>query len=185
MALETYKIATFGCQMNAYDSETMAGVLEARGLRAVDEEEAADVLLLNTCVVRGSAERRAAGRIAALKPLKDARPERILAVCGCMAQRDAEKVLDDAPHVDLVLGTRSIPHLSALIDRVLAGEGPIVSTDPCDDPYRVDAAPVRKNALRALVPIMTGCDNWWKGSRRRAGVLSRSSGWCRCFHSTC
>ena len=80
MGLETYKIVTFGCQMNAYDSEVMAGILEARGLRPTDKEADADVLLLNTCIVRASAEQRALGRIQRLKPLKAERPERILGV---------------------------------------------------------------------------------------------------------
>jgi len=160
MALETYKIVTFGCQMNAYDSEVMAGILEARGMRPVADEAAAELLMLNTCIVRGSAERRAVGRIAALRPLKAAHPDRILAVSGCMAQRDAAALLEKAPHVDLVLGTRSIPCLSALIDRILGGEGPIACVEACEDPYGTEAAPARRSALRALVAIMHGCNNW-------------------------
>ncbi|HUT24797.1 MAG TPA: tRNA (N6-isopentenyl adenosine(37)-C2)-methylthiotransferase MiaB [Sumerlaeia bacterium] len=160
MALETYKIVTFGCQMNAYDSEVMAGILEARGMRPVADEAAAQLLMLNTCIVRASAERRAVGRIAALRPLKAAHPDRILAVCGCMAQRDAAALLEKAPHIDLVLGTRSIPCLSALIDRILGGEGPIACVEACEDPYGTEAAPVRRSALRGLVAIMHGCDNW-------------------------
>ncbi|HPS03335.1 MAG TPA: tRNA (N6-isopentenyl adenosine(37)-C2)-methylthiotransferase MiaB, partial [Candidatus Sumerlaeota bacterium] len=105
MALETYKIVTFGCQMNAYDSEVMAGILEARGWKPVEAEEDADVLLFNTCIVRASAEQRALGRIDALKALKKAKPERILGVCGCLAQREAAGLLQRAPHLDLVLGT--------------------------------------------------------------------------------
>ena len=160
MSLRTYHITTFGCQMNAYDSELMAGILEARGLLAVDSEDDADVLLFNTCIVRGSAEQRAIGRIDRLRPIKDHHPERILGVCGCLAQRDAHALFERAPHVDLVLGTRGFGHLSALLDRIDRGERPVACVDETADPYVVDSVPVRRSDLKALVPIMTGCNNW-------------------------
>jgi tRNA-2-methylthio-N6-dimethylallyladenosine synthase len=160
MALETYKIVTFGCQMNAYDSEVMAGILEARGWKPVEAEEDADVLLFNTCIVRASAEQRALGRIDGLKALKKAKPERILGVCGCLAQREAAGLLQRAPHLDLVLGTRAIPNLSALLDHLLAGGEPVACTDEYDEPYQAAGAAVRRSELRALVTIMQGCNNW-------------------------
>ena len=168
MPLRTYHIATFGCQMNAYDSEAMAGVLEARGLVPVATaqgdgaapENDADVLLLNTCIVRASAEQRALGRIDSLKALRAARPDRILGVCGCLAQRDADALLDRAPHLDLVLGTRAIPRLPELLDRIERGEGPIACVEDFDEPYATGAPMVRRSGLRALVTIMQGCDNW-------------------------
>ncbi|MBN1866463.1 tRNA (N6-isopentenyl adenosine(37)-C2)-methylthiotransferase MiaB [Candidatus Sumerlaeota bacterium] len=160
MKPRAYHVVSYGCQMNAYDSEVMAGILEARGLERVADERRADVILVNTCIVRGSAEQRAMGRIMRLKALKNGRPDRILGVCGCLAQRDADALLDKAPHLDLVLGTRAIPHLSALIDRIEQGQGPIVCVEEDPDPYPESLRPVRRSALRALVPIMTGCDNW-------------------------
>ena len=160
MAPRTYQIVTYGCQMNAYDSEFMAGILEARGLRRAAKEQDADLILVNTCIVRGSAEERAMGRLMRLKAFKNGRPDRILGVCGCLAQRNAETLLDKAPHVDLVLGTRAIPNLSALIDRILEGRGPIACVDEEVDPYPDSIRAVRRSALRVLVPIMSGCDNW-------------------------
>jgi tRNA-2-methylthio-N6-dimethylallyladenosine synthase len=232
MRLETYKIITYGCQMNASDSEMMAGILEARGLRPAKSESNADVLLVNTCIVRGSAEQRAQGRIARLKELKSGRQDCIIGVCGCMAQRDAEMIFDQFPHVDLVLGTRAIPNLSAMLDHALDGQtrvacvdevlettgrltsspvdqllsqpvgrsaslpvgqldesGEADRSDQSDGPAKSIAAetpsssirnpkstirnsqssvlnpqhsvvPVRRSALRALVPIMMGCNNW-------------------------
>jgi tRNA-2-methylthio-N6-dimethylallyladenosine synthase len=160
MTPRTYHIVSYGCQMNAYDSEVMAGILQARGLEPVDDERRADVILVNTCIVRASAEERAMGRIMRLKALKNGRPERIIGVCGCMAQRDADSLLERAPHLDLVLGTRAIPHLSALLDRVQEGQGPIACVEEDADPCPDSARPVRRSALRALVPVMTGCDNW-------------------------
>jgi tRNA-2-methylthio-N6-dimethylallyladenosine synthase len=160
----TYQIVTFGCQMNAYDSEAMAGVLQARGWVPAGSPEAtsgdADVVLLNTCIVRASAEQRALGRTDALKALRAGRPDRILGVCGCLAQRDAEALLERAPHLDLVLGTRAIPRLGELLDRIERGEGPIACVEDFDEPYATGAQPVRRSALRALVTIMQGCDNW-------------------------
>jgi tRNA-2-methylthio-N6-dimethylallyladenosine synthase len=160
MGLGTYKITTFGCQMNAYDSQVMAGILEARGLRPVESEAEADVVLLNTCVVRGSAEQRALGHIARLKGLKKSHPGRIFGVCGCMAQRDADALLQRAPHIDLVLGTRAIPKLSGLIDHVLAGGEPVACVEECEEPYHTESVPVRQSSLRALVTIVHGCNNW-------------------------
>ncbi len=146
--------------MNAYDSEVMAGVLEARGLIPVEDEAAADVVFMNTCIVRASAENRAWSRIQQWKPLKEARPERIFAVTGCMAQRDANGLLDRAPYVDLVLGTRAIPNLSAQLDHLERGGEPIACTDEFDMPYDTDSLPVRRSSLRSLVTIMQGCNNW-------------------------
>lgn len=160
MPQETYHISTFGCQMNAYDSELMAGILEARGLRPCATEDDADVVLFNTCVVRGSAEQRAIGRIDRLRPIKARHPERVVGICGCLAQRDAQALFDRAPHVDFVLGTRAFSHLSAILDRLAQGQGPIACVDEEHDPYAIDALPVRRGGLKALVPIMTGCNNW-------------------------
>ncbi|NQU42761.1 tRNA (N6-isopentenyl adenosine(37)-C2)-methylthiotransferase MiaB [bacterium] len=160
MTRPTYKIISYGCQMNAYDSELMAGVLEAKGYSLTDSEKDSDVLLVNTCIVRGSAEERALGRLAKLKALKQERPDRILGVCGCLAQRDAEALFDRFPHLDLVLGTRAIPSLPELLDRLGAGERPLASVEECEHPYQVNAVPVRKSSLRTLVPIMSGCNNW-------------------------
>ncbi|MFW6286996.1 MAG: tRNA (N6-isopentenyl adenosine(37)-C2)-methylthiotransferase MiaB, partial [Candidatus Sumerlaeota bacterium] len=74
MPHNTYKIISFGCQMNAYDSEVMAGVLEARGLKPIEDERHADVVFMNTCIVRASAENRAWSRIRQWKPLKEKHP---------------------------------------------------------------------------------------------------------------
>ncbi|MFW6287002.1 MAG: tRNA (N6-isopentenyl adenosine(37)-C2)-methylthiotransferase MiaB [Candidatus Sumerlaeota bacterium] len=160
MPIKTYKIISFGCQMNAYDSEVMAGVLEARGLEPIEEERDADVVFMNTCIVRASAENRAWARIRQWKPLKEKHPERIFAVTGCLAQRDAEALLDRAPFVDLVLGTRSIPNLPALLDHLERGGDPIACTDEFDTPYETDSVAVRRSSLRSLVTIMQGCNNW-------------------------
>ena len=154
----TYHITTFGCQMNGYDSEIMAGIMTAKGWTPAASEETADVVLYNTCVVREGAEERAVARLSQLKALKRKRPGMIVGVAGCMAQKDAEHVLEKLPHLDLVLGTRAIARLSPLLDKVLATGEPQVCTDILDEAYPADIVPVRMRPLKALVNIIFGCN---------------------------
>jgi tRNA-2-methylthio-N6-dimethylallyladenosine synthase len=153
-----YHITTFGCQMNAYDSDLMEGIMSAKGWARAESEEAADVLLYNTCVVRMSAEQRAVSRIAQLKTLKRAKPGLIIGVTGCMAQKEAERLVEELPHVDLVLGTRAIARLSPLLDRVIASGEPQVCTEILDESYPADVIPIRQRPLKGLVNIIFGCN---------------------------
>ena len=154
----TYHIVTFGCQMNSYDSELMEGILAAKGWTRADAEEQADVLLYNTCVVREHAEERALARLGHLKALKRTRPNMILGVTGCMAQKDAERLFEQLPHLDLILGTRAIPRLSPLLDRILATGEPQSCVEILDESYPADIIPVRQRPLKALVNIIFGCN---------------------------
>jgi tRNA-2-methylthio-N6-dimethylallyladenosine synthase len=105
-------IETYGCQMNVADTELMLGVLGARVVRPGDPA-AADLMLVNTCAVRDNAEQRVIGRMGELKRYK--RPGVVLGVVGCMAQRLGQRLLDDAPHVDLVIGPDGYRALPALV----------------------------------------------------------------------
>lgn len=154
----TYHIVTFGCQMNSYDSELMEGIMTAKGWSRAAAEEDADVILYNTCVVRDHAEQRALARLGQLKSLKAAHPGRILGVTGCMAQKDAEALLEKLPHLDLVLGTRAIPRLSPLLDRILATGQPQSCVEILEESYPTDAVPLRQRPLKALVNIIFGCN---------------------------
>ena len=111
-------VETYGCQMNISDGELMEGVLEARGYEISAAPEDADVILVNTCAIREHAEKRVLGRVGQLYGLKRERPDLIIGVTGCMAQRMGETLLEKAPHVDLVMGPdgyRSLPErLSAI-----------------------------------------------------------------------
>lgn len=156
----TFHIVNFGCQMNAYEAELMEGILRAKGWVRAPCEAEADLVVFNTCVVREHAERRAKGRIGQLAGLKRRRPEMVIAVCGCMAQKEAERVLAVLPHVDLVLGPRALVRLGPLLDEVLATGQARVCVDVFDPPYPRQARAVRRNRLRALVPITYGCDNF-------------------------
>ncbi len=99
----TYFVRTFGCQMNEHDSERIAGLLEADGMRAVDRAEDADVVVLNTCTIRENADNKLYGHLGHLKSLKDARPGMQIAVGGCMAQSEQGNIQRRAPYVDAVL----------------------------------------------------------------------------------
>ena len=83
---ESYHIVTYGCQMNAHDSETLAGYLEKMGMREAADRLTADLVLFNTCCVRDNAERRALGNVTWLKQLKKEKPGLLIGVCGCMVQ---------------------------------------------------------------------------------------------------
>src|SRR6185295_3069242 len=110
----TVYVETYGCQMNVIDSELMLGKLAAHGYDAVDGPDGADVILLNTCAIREHAETRVIGRLGELK--RNMKPDSVMGVTGCMAQRLGPKLLESARHVSLVVGPdgyRALPHLVA------------------------------------------------------------------------
>ncbi|MDQ3331648.1 MAG: tRNA (N6-isopentenyl adenosine(37)-C2)-methylthiotransferase MiaB, partial [Planctomycetota bacterium] len=113
----TYLIRTFGCQMNEHDSERIAGLLMADGMRAVDEVESARVIVLNTCAIRENADNKLYGNLGHLKPAKLANPELRIVVSGCLAQKDQGEIQRRAPWVDVVVGTHALPHLLELLRR--------------------------------------------------------------------
>lgn len=160
MTPKTFHIITYGCQMNEHDSEIMAGILEARGLQWIEDASLADVVIVNTCVVREGAEERAVGRLSTLGALKR-KGNRILAVAGCMAQKDGVTLLERLPQIDLVVGTRDLFKIGNLIDEVALKGDRLVSIEDVDKPVFLDAQPVRRHSpVRALVTVMYGCNNF-------------------------
>lgn len=157
--MKTYLVRTFGCQMNLHDSERIAGLLEQRGLHAVERPEDADVVVFNTCCVRESADERLYGQVASLKSLKTGgRSDLIVAVGGCVGQRDGELLLKRLPHVDVVFGTHNIHELPALLDAAEEGRraARVLQTT---DRFSSDLPAVRHEPWRAWVSITVGCDN--------------------------
>lgn len=143
--------------MNKYDSELLAGRLRARGYESTEVPADADVVAINTCSVRGGAEDRVYGRLGELKRLKRQRPDLVVAVLGCQAQREGADLLRRAPHVDIVAGTREFQRLPELIQRVRAGERPIIALDEnaevvVERTERADSSPA------AFIAVMRGCD---------------------------
>lgn len=158
---QTYSIVTYGCQMNDNDSEIMAGILEAKGLRRVASEAEADVVLVNTCVVREGAEERAVSRLQSMAPLKKKRPHMIIGVAGCMAQKEGQNVLERVPLADIVVGTRDLFKIGNLVDEVIRTGERLVSISDVDKPVFLDAQPVRrKHGFKALTTVMYGCNNF-------------------------
>ena len=113
----TYRVRTYGCQMNVHDSERISGLLEAAGYMAAPEGSDADVVVLNTCAVRENADNRLYGNLGHLRPAKDANPGMQIAVGGCLAQKDRGEIVRRAPWVDVVFGTHNVGSLPVLLDR--------------------------------------------------------------------
>jgi tRNA-2-methylthio-N6-dimethylallyladenosine synthase len=161
-AARRYLVRTFGCQMNEHDSERLAGLLEAEGMVATDNVEDADVVILNTCCIRENADNRLYGNLGQLRAIKQQRPGLQIAVGGCLAQKDREKVVDKAPWVDAVFGTHNVGHAVQLLRRA-ESEGPTVeileSAALVGDEFP-SALPVRRELpFAAWVTIQVGCDN--------------------------
>ncbi len=114
-------VETYGCQMNVSDGELMEGVLASAGYRIVSAPDEADVILVNTCAIREHAERRVLGRVSQLNGLKKDRPEMVIGVTGCMAQRMGTSLLDQAPYVDLVMGPDGYRTLPDQLERIRSG----------------------------------------------------------------
>jgi len=173
-----YFIKTFGCQMNKHDSEVAAGLLEQIGLQAASTEDSADLIVFLTCCVRENADERLHGQVASLKALKtpelgtEARKAApLIAVGGCIGQRDGDKLLEALPHVDIVFGTHNIERLPALYDQAVqrrAGTSnyrpwnpdSIVEVIEDSDSFAADLPITREHAWHAWLPITQGCDNF-------------------------
>jgi len=157
-----FAIRTFGCQMNEHDSERLAGLLVAEGMEPAERLDDADVLVFNTCCIRENADNRLYGELGRLKELADRKPGLRIAVGGCLAQKDREKIRERAPHVDVVFGTHNLTSAPALLSRSLH-EGPITEVldapDPDAPPPHLGAAPLRELPYAAWITIQTGCDN--------------------------
>ena len=158
---KSYHVVTYGCQMNAHDSEKIAGMLESMGMEATSDREEADFVIFNTCCVRENAERRALGNVTWLKEVRKQRPGMIIAVCGCMIQEPgmAEKILKQYGFIDLAFGTANLHKLPELLFNTLNTGRQTVSVEDAD--RIAEDLPVRR--LRndaAYVTIMYGCDNF-------------------------
>jgi tRNA-2-methylthio-N6-dimethylallyladenosine synthase len=163
----TFHIRTFGCQMNEHDSERLAGALVADGLVATTDMESADVVVFNTCCIRENADNKFYGHLGNLKSLRESRPDMQIAVGGCLAQMDKEKIRERAGHVDVVFGTHNLTAAPGLLRRASV-EGPIVEIldepVPVGEPTAADQqtaalAAVRDLPYAAWVTIQMGCDN--------------------------
>lgn len=153
-------IITYGCQMNEADSEKLMGQLGELGYTSAATMEEADLILINTCCVRESAEKKIYGKIGELKRLKTENPHLIVAIAGCMAQKDRENLLKKAPHIDLILGTNNVHGLSEAVSRIEQTHEKIVAVFDQTEAFDVISPAKRHGTLSAWVPIMYGCNNF-------------------------
>jgi tRNA-2-methylthio-N6-dimethylallyladenosine synthase len=154
MSDKTYIVRTFGCQMNEHDSERIAGLLEADGLRPADGVDDADVVVLNTCCIRENADNKLYGHLGRLKAVKAERPDMQIVVGGCLAQKDRDLIVERAPHVDVVLGTHNVGRAAELLaEQREAGRSLVEILEETALPAR------REVAYASWVTIQIGCDN--------------------------
>ena len=150
-------LITYGCQMNEYDSERVAGLLRERQYELTADEREADVILLNTCAIREKAEEKVFSKLGELRRLKAARPDLVIGVMGCMAQLQQQQVLRRAPAVDLVFGSPAIARVGELVERVRRERRPVVDT--AEAPLvKITAKPPGADRLKAFVTVMEGCE---------------------------
>jgi len=156
-----YYIETFGCQMNIHDSERMAGMLEAEGYEAASTETAADLVVLNTCSVREKAEEKLYSRLGEIRlAAREAGVEPTIAVAGCVAQQEGEKLLKRTKAIDVVVGTQSMKRLPALVDAARSSRTRRIDVNPYEDVSFPLGMVRHSDPVRAWVTIIEGCNEF-------------------------
>ncbi len=150
-------LITYGCQMNEYDSERVAGLLRGERYELTDRESEADVIILNTCAIREKAEEKVFSKLGELKALKARRPDLVVGVMGCMAQLQGEAIRRRAPIVDLVFGSPAIARVRELVARAQHERTPIVETGEAPL-VKITARPEGPRRLKTYVTVMEGCE---------------------------
>ncbi len=156
---KTFYLETFGCQMNAHDSEKVIGTLRQQGYRQVETEQEAGLILYNTCSIRDKAEQKVFHRLNDYKRLY--KEGKRFAVLGCVAQQEGERIFDRAPYVSLVSGSASYRKLPEMLTRLEAGEGRITGLDDrqTEETFETEFT-ARQNPYRAYITIIEGCDKF-------------------------
>ncbi len=155
----SYRVRTYGCQMNVHDSERLAGLLEAAGYVPAGPDDSPDVVVLNTCAVRENADNRLYGNLGQLRPVKRAHPGMQIAVGGCLAQKDRGEIIRRAPWVDVVFGTHNIGSLPVLLERARHNDIAQVEIAESLQVFPSALPAKRDSAHSAWVSISVGCNN--------------------------
>jgi len=158
----SYHLVTFGCQMNAHDSETLAGLMEGMGMSQAGTRENADLVLFNTCCIRDNAERKALGNITWLKEIKRERPHMLIGICGCMMQQKgmAETVLRKYPFVDIAFGTGNLYRLPEYLYQVVDEKCRVIDISKEESSIAEGLPILRESPFKAYINIMYGCNNF-------------------------
>src|SRR5437588_12970401 len=154
--VKRYHVTTFGCQMNAHDSERIKGLLESLGLGEAHEQAEADVIVFNTCTIREKPDQRFAAHLAQAAALKHRDPEKVIAVGGCYAEAQRERIFELYPYVDVAFGPGSIPHLGEWLGA--GGEGPRGRFAEWRS-FAADLPTRRERRHQAWVQIPMGCNS--------------------------
>jgi tRNA-2-methylthio-N6-dimethylallyladenosine synthase len=157
----SYRIETWGCQMNVLDSDRIAGQLDARGLRRAGEREHADVVVLNTCSVREKAESKVYSALGVLARRKREHPDMVIGVTGCVAQVSGDEILERAPYVDFVLGTGQVERAGEIVEQIRRDRRRVMAIDlPKDSPVYQFRQISRGSSFQAYVTVIEGCDQF-------------------------
>jgi len=159
LADKTFYLETFGCQMNAHDSEKVVGTLLAEGYRQVETVEEAGLVLYNTCSIRDKAEQKVFNRLSDYKKYK--KQGKTFGVLGCVAQQEGEKIFERAPYVSLVCGSASYRNLPQMLVQIEAGNSRVTGLDDreTDECFETEFT-ARTNANRGYITIIEGCDKF-------------------------
>jgi tRNA-2-methylthio-N6-dimethylallyladenosine synthase len=152
-------IETYGCQMNLADTEIVQGVLKRNGYELTGDAEQADVVLINTCAIREHAEERIYGRLGAFRAIKKHKPNLVVGILGCMAERLRSKLIEEERIVDLIVGPDEYRRVPELIDNALIGEKGIAVRLSKTETYD-DIEPYREDGISAWIAVMRGCDKF-------------------------
>ena len=158
--LQTYHIETYGCQMNVYDSELVAGLLEKSGYSPADDFRTADVIFLNTCSIRDNAEETVYRKLENIAYLKLENPKKMIGVLGCMAQNLKDDLMEAKPYVDIILGPDSYRKIPEILEARNTTSGHLVDTKLSKYEVYEDLFPTRHFGVNAWVSIMRGCDKF-------------------------
>ena len=158
---KSFFLRTFGCQMNLNDAERVVGMLNLQGCTQVDCVEKADIVIFLTCCVREAADLRLMGQVASIKNIPPAHNfKRIIAIGGCIGQRDGNKLQEQLMHVDLVFGTHNLNNLAYLLDKCISTGRHVTETIEQSNDFSSELPVKRQHPWHAWVPIMTGCNNF-------------------------
>ena len=161
--MKKYTIITYGCQMNVHESEKIAGQIERLGYVKNDDEFSSDLVVLNTCCIRETAEQKAMGNIGALKQVKKKNKNMIIVVCGCMSQqKDYDRLLKEKfPFVDIIIGTANLHKIGSLIEEYENRRKRIYEIDYTEKPEIVETDTIARTSYpHAWVNITYGCNNF-------------------------
>ena len=155
--MKSFHMVTYGCQMNVRDADSVEALLVRRGYSRARGETDADIVIVNTCSVRGKAEQKALGKLGLLVKARREQPGKIVGVMGCMVQRMGPRLFDKVPGLDFAVGTHRLARLPAVLDLVAAGEGPVLEAAEEREATEDLSDHVDGNAA-AFVNILLGCD---------------------------